>query len=112
MSIPWDLAAASAVYSFIATAWRQEAQRPDGIRVSWFVAGCMSLGSIALILFIAFRVSWVAAIICVAASLAGQILLIPFDRALRTVIGMWAGVIILLFTGAYMVDRLFHARTA
>ena len=72
----------------------------------------MRLGSIALILLVAFRVSWIAAIVCVAAGFAGQILLIPFDKPLRTVIGLWAGVIILIASGACTVYLSFYVGTA
>jgi hypothetical protein len=103
--VAWDLAVASAAYSFVATCWRQEAQRLDGIRPAWFVAGCASMGSIALILLIGLRVSWIAALVCVLASFAGQIVLYPFDRLLRTVVGLWSSVIVLAVAGVYIVRR-------
>lgn len=106
--MPWDLLVASALYSFIATSWRQEAQRPDGIVSAWFVAGSISVGSVMLLVLIAVKVYWWFSLLCIVASFVGQIVLYPFlDRILKSVPGLWAGVIALIVIGVYMVSRIF-----
>jgi hypothetical protein len=107
--VPWDLLVASAIYSFVATSWRSEARRPGGIPPAWFVAGTASVGSIVLILLIALRVSWWAAVFCILASFIGQIVLIPLDRVSRSVVGLWVGVIVLFAAAGYVIHRIFRA---
>jgi hypothetical protein len=107
MSMTWDLFVASAMYSFVAASWRSEARNPGGIPSAWFVAGMASIGSIVLIVLIAIKVSWWIALLCIVASFLGQLVFIPLDRAARTVLGLWIGVVILLATGGYIVHRAF-----
>ena len=106
--MPWDLLIASAVYSFVATSWRSEARQPGGISLAWFIAGTASVGSIVLLLLIAFRVSWWAALLCILASFVAQIVLIPLDRVARSVVGLWLGVLVLIAVGVYIIYRVFN----
>jgi hypothetical protein len=62
-----------------------------------------------LILLIAFRVSWSAAVLCILASFIGQIVLIPLDRAVRSVVGLWFGVVVLIAAAGYIIHRVFSA---
>lgn len=108
--MPWDLLVASALYSFIATSWRQEAQKPDGIVSAWFVAGNISIGSVVLLVLIAVKVNWWFSLLCVVASFVGQIIFHPFlDRFLKSVPGLWTGVVALIAIGVFMVSRIFGA---
>jgi len=107
MSIPWDLLVASAVYSFVATTCRGEARNPGGISLAWLIAGLASIGSVVLILLVAFRVSWWAALLCIISSFVGQLVFIPLDRAARTVLGLWIGVFLLVAAGGYIAHRVF-----
>jgi len=108
--MPWDLLVAAALYSFIATSWRQEAQKPDGIVSAWFVAGNVSIGSVVLLVLIAIKVNWWFSLLCIVASFVGQIVLYPFlDRFLRSVPGLWIGAVALIAIAGYMVARIFNA---
>lgn len=105
--MPWDLILASAVYSYTATSWRREASRPGGIGIAWFVGGNASIGSIALLVFIVVKITWWFALLCIAASFAGQLVLIPFlGWTERTVTGLWLGAGLLVLTTAYMLARI------
>lgn len=107
MTIPWDVLLASALYSFVATSWRREAQHPGGIPSAWFVAGTASIGGIALLVLIAFKVTWWFLLLCIGASFAGQIFLYPvLDAPLRSGVGLRVGAIALLAIGTYMVLRI------
>ena len=106
--MPWDLLISSAVYSFVATSWRSEARQPGGIWPAWFIAGTASVGSIVLLLLIAFRVSWWAALLRILASFVGQIVLIPLDRVARSVVRLWVGVLVQIAVGAYIIYRVFN----
>jgi hypothetical protein len=105
--MPWDLLIASAVYSFVAASWRDEARQSGGIAIAWFVAGLASIGSIVLIVLIGIKVSWWTALLCVLASFVGQIVLIPLDRAARTVVGLWVGIAVSLVAAGYIIHRVF-----
>ena len=106
--MPWDLLISSAVYSFVATSWGSEARQRGGIPLAWFIAGTASVGSIVLLLLIAFRISWWAALLCILASFVGQIVLIPLDRVARSVVGLWLGILVLIAVAAYIICRVFN----
>ena len=105
--MPWDLLITSAFYSYIATSWRRESQRPDGIRIAWLIGGFASVGGIVLLLLIALKVSWQIAGFCILSSFAGQFVLMPLLRWMdRSPIGLWAGAIILIILAVYMLVRI------
>lgn len=103
----WDLLIYSALYSYFATSWRKEAQRPGGIGVAWLIGGAASVGSIALLFAIALKVSWATAGWCILASFVGQLILVPILHQLgRSVVGLWIGASILVAVGALIVVRV------